>query len=63
MFGSDMELPDNPKPRPSGDRKTVGTNPSGLYDPNRPGVTRFGRDKVEDTNDWEHDMEEDEDNG
>lgn len=63
MFGSDMDLPDNPKPRPSGERKTVGTNPSGLYDPNRPGVTRFGRDKVEETNDWEHDLEEDEDNG
>lgn len=63
MFGSDADLPDNPKPRPSGDRKTVGTTPPSFYNPNRPGMTRMGRDKIEDSNEWEHDMEEDDDNG
>jgi serine/threonine protein kinase len=63
VFGSDMDLPDNPKPRPSGERKTVGTTPSDFYNPNRPGITRSGRDKVDDPNVWGHDMEEDEDNG
>lgn len=64
MMGSDLNLPDSPKPRPSGERKTVGTTPPDFYNPSRPGVTRFGRDSVEEeSNDWEHDMEDDEANG
>ncbi len=59
------DLPDNPKPRPSGERKTVGTTPPGFYDPKRPGRTHIGRglDDEDLNNDWEHDMEDDEDHG
>ncbi len=63
MMGTDLNLPDSPKPRPSGERKTVGTTPPDFYNPNRPGVTRMGRDKPDEPMDWEHDMEDDEENG
>lgn len=48
MMGDLPPLDDNPTPRPSGRPNTYGSPSPRPGDPNRPGMTRFGRDKFED---------------